>query len=290
MGPLAPWPCNAASTVSRSDRSASIPERSRSRAARNARSARWTARAVDRFESRGDLLDLVESAGAAFSALARRHEQRPVVGVVGEIYVRNNAFTNEDVIRTVEESGCEAWMAPVSEWILYTSLEELRKVGRPLRSFSEIVAFSKVYLKYRFFLRQEARFMAAAGDLLSDRHEPPIEEVIADGRRYLPYSTGGESILSLGRTVHFIRGGAALVVNASPFGCMAGTICAALFGRMEEELGVPVVNLFYDGHGDENRRLRSFLANIAPAAPSITPRASPSRRRRREPLRRAGSR
>lgn len=157
-------------------------------------------------------------------------------------------------------------MAPVSEWILYTSTEEIRKIGTPFASPSQILALSKAHLKHRFFLRHEAKFMEAAGELLADRHEPHIEEILSEGRRYLPYNTGGESILSLGRAVYFIREGASLVVNASPFGCMAGTICAALFGRMETELGVPVVNLFYDGHGDENRRLRSFLANIGPVS------------------------
>ncbi len=236
----------------------------------------WTARAVERFERRDELIDLVASAGAAFAALPRRDEPRPIVGVVGEIYVRNNAFTNEDVVRTIEDAGGEAWMAPVSEWILYTATEEIRKIGAPLASPSQILALSKAHLKYRFFLRHEARFTEAAGELLADRHEPHIEEILAEGRRYLPYNTGGESILSLGRAAHFIRDGAALVVNASPFGCMAGTICAALFGRMEAELGVPVVNLFYDGHGDENRRLRSFLANIG--QPAHQP-ASEQRRR-----------
>lgn len=230
----------------------------------NALMADYTARAVERFERQGELIDVVAAAGSAFAALPRHDEQRPLVGIVGEIYVRNNEFTNENVVQTIEEAGAEAWMAPISEWILYTAAEEIRRAGISLRSPADFLALSKAHIKNRVLLHQEARFVEAGGALLADRHEPEMAEILAAGQRYLPYNTGGESILSLGRTALFIQHGAALVVNASPFGCMAGTVCAALFSRMEEELGAPVVNLFYDGHGDENRRLRSFLANIVP--------------------------
>jgi hypothetical protein len=65
--------------------------------------------------------------------------------------------------------------------------------------------------------------------------------------------------------VHFVRDGAALIVNCSPFSCMAGTVGASLFSKFEEEMRVPVVNLFYEGTGQENRSLEVFLANVDPS-------------------------
>ncbi len=46
---------------------------------------------------------------------------RPLVGIVGEIYVRCNVFSNDEVIRAIERFGGEAWLAPLGEWVLYTA-------------------------------------------------------------------------------------------------------------------------------------------------------------------------
>ena len=41
------------------------------------------------------------------------------MGLVGEIYIRANNFSNEDVVREMEALGGEVWMPPIGEWILY---------------------------------------------------------------------------------------------------------------------------------------------------------------------------
>ncbi len=56
-----------------------------------------------------------------FSAIEIAERTRPVIGVVGEIYIRSNRFSNEDVVRQIERLGGEAWVAPISEWILYVN-------------------------------------------------------------------------------------------------------------------------------------------------------------------------
>ena len=83
--------------------------------------------------------------------------------------------------------------------------------------------------------------------------------MVAEGRRWLPVNIGGEALLTIGRTVAFKDQGAALVVNCSPFGCMPGTTTAAIFRQMSVDLGLPIVSMFYDGTGNQNRRLEAFL-------------------------------
>ncbi len=107
----------------------------------------------------------------------------------------------------------------------------------------------------------EDRLISAAGPLLSDRLEPPIETVLEYGRRYVPIEFQGETILTVGRAVAFAKAGASLVVNCAPFGCMPGTISTALYRRMSADLGIPMVSLFYDGQGTQNQRLEVFLNN-----------------------------
>jgi hypothetical protein len=52
-----------------------------------------------------------------------------------------------------------------------------------------------------------------------------------------------------------------MVVNCAPFGCMPETVATAVFGRLSADVDVPIVSLFYDGSGGQNRRLEVFLNN-----------------------------
>ncbi|OGQ90263.1 MAG: hypothetical protein A2289_20190 [Deltaproteobacteria bacterium RIFOXYA12_FULL_58_15] len=228
--------------------------------------ASWTDLAAKTVEERGDLLDLVERAGRAFLRIPTRNERKPLVGVVGEIYVRNNVFCNEDVVHVIERAGGEAWVTPLTEWMLFTGAEDARNFVDLPKSIGEAVTQGKRIIKSRWMKNNDATFHKAVGAILADRHEPDIDDTVIAGRRYLPFNIGGEAILTLGRSVHFAQQGASLIVNISPFGCMAGTICAALFTKMERELQVSVINMFYDGSGDENSRLEVFLANLEPSA------------------------
>ncbi len=57
----------------------------------------------------------------------------------------------------------------------------------------------------------------------------------------------------------FKRDGAELIVNCAPFGCMHGNITSALFNQAADEFDVPVVNIAYDGVGDANSVVKTFI-------------------------------
>lgn len=222
----------------------------------------WVAQAVQNFENRGEPREVVRAAGQAFAAIPTLDIRKPLVGVVGEIYVRNNVFSNEHLVLAIERAGGEAWMAPVSEWILFTAAEDVRKFVDLPHTLRQTLIHGKRLLRSRFLRSQEIAYFKAAGPVLADRREPPVRSTLKAAQPYLPFNVAGEAILTLGRAVEFVHSGAALIVNVSPFGCMAGTVSAALFGKLERDLDVPVVNVFYDGTGDENARIDVFLANL----------------------------
>jgi predicted nucleotide-binding protein (sugar kinase/HSP70/actin superfamily) len=198
--------------------------------------------------------------------------RKPLVGVVGEIYVRCNGFCNGQVVRTVERYGGEAWLAPVSEWILYTS--EMAKRGARLGINANLLrnplAFVTLHLKDRFLRKTEERYYEIASGLLADRKEPHVGTVMDAGERYIPLAFEGEAILTVGRSMKFIEDGASMVVSANPFGCMPGTLSDACLAEVQSQTGVPVVSMFYDGEGDLNRKIGIYLANIRAADRAAT--------------------
>ncbi len=230
----------------------------------------WRDRITQGIEVRGDLLALVRGARDEFLSIPRHDELRPLVGIVGEIYVRQNAFTNQDVVRRIEAAGGEAWNAPISEWLIYTAYLESWLLRERKGSLMDRIS---AHLRNRFFERDEASWQRHASPLLDDRVEPAIGGTLQEGGAWFPMEFEGESILTVGRAIEFMKAGASLVVNAAPFGCMPGTMTAGVFQEIERSYGIPVANMFYDGEGDLNVRIGTYLANLK----SRSPRRSISR-------------
>ncbi len=212
-----------------------------------------------RAEKREDLIPAALDAVRGIFSNPVTTERRPLVGVVGEIYVRCNPFCNNNLIRVIESYGGEAWLAPISEWVLYTSWFE--KYYADLTSRNPINK-ALVGLKNNYLFRRERLFEEALEPLLSDRFEHHVSEVLREGEKYLPLRFEGEAILTMGRTELFLRDGADMVVNCAPFGCMPGNITSALFGPIREKYGKPVLTLFYDGESNVNRVMEVYLGNM----------------------------
>lgn len=225
----------------------------------DALSEQYTVRLEEAFAA-GDkkrIAALVRACAHDMATLPKRDQKRPLVGVVGEIYVRCNPFLNNDVCRRIEELGGEAWLAPIAEWILYTNYLRHLLIKEQQTGIRSVLESLQVHLETRlFFERIEHKYYDCAAEVLHDRHEHPIDKVLEEGMRYLPWQFEGEALLTLGRTVLFARkDGAKAVVNASPMFCMPGTITTSIFPQLEKELGIPVICNFYDGSGDPNKSL-----------------------------------
>lgn len=204
--------------------------------------------------------------GAVRRSLARlagvpadTERRRPLVGIVGEIYVRCNAYSNDHLIRAIERGGGEAWLSPISEWVLYTSvLHRIRARKEPWRLDNALAA----WLKNKVIFDIEHRFNDLARPFVGDRLEPSIEDVMAAGAEMVPVEFPGEAILTLGRAKLFAEQGADLVVNVAPFSCMPGTITSALSREIQAETNMPIVSVFYDGEEGMNHLLEVFLAGL----------------------------
>jgi predicted nucleotide-binding protein (sugar kinase/HSP70/actin superfamily) len=193
------------------------------------------------------------------------------VGIVGEVYVRSNPFTNQELVRAIERAGGEAWLVPIAEWLRYLGYRETMVAGEARFALGERL---RTWVKHAWLARDEQRFEAAADAVLGDRHEPSIEQTVESGAEWIPVDFEGEAILTIGRARKYAEQGASLVVNVAPFGCMVGALSSSVLQRVQEEMGVPVVRLFYDGDGDVNRVLEVFVANAAAACAGLRTRSA----------------
>ncbi len=235
----------------------------------------WSARLAPALESGEDLRGHIASMRDEFMAVPRRDEIRPLVGIVGEIYVRNNRFTNQDLVRRIEAAGGEAWPTPLSEWFRYLSYME---TWVPRHRWATLRGVVPAFLQSAWLGWDERQWMGRMSPLLDQRHEPAVEAVVRRGARHLPIDFEGEAILTVGRAAEFMDDGASLVVNCAPFGCMPGTLTAGILQQLAVETGVPVANLVYDGEREINDVLEVYLrgsrtdaGGAAPRSPSTAP-------------------
>jgi predicted CoA-substrate-specific enzyme activase len=213
----------------------------------------------DAIKAGGDLESALRRSIEAFSSISvDQPGTKPLVGIVGEIFVRLNQFSNEDVIRKIEQFGGEAWIAPLTEWILYVNT--IAKNGSlRRRSFRNHL---KVFLTDYYQKKDEHRLEKIFRNRLRNFGEPGTRSLFKNAKPYLDPSFEGESILSLGKTIDFARRGASGVVNIMPFTCMPGTIVSTLLKRYREENGnIPILNMAYDGQEQTNTltRLEAFM-------------------------------
>jgi predicted nucleotide-binding protein (sugar kinase/HSP70/actin superfamily) len=217
-------------------------------------------------EKKGNLTESTAKAVERLSLIPIDFNKRPLVGIVGEIYVRSNPFCNNRVIRYIEENGGEAWLSPMSEWVIYTAWME-----RYFAGINRTNMFSRlgVNIKTNYMIRRLHEFEHSMKKYIPDRIEPPMEEILEEGRKYVPLEFEGETILTIGRVIKFFKGGADMVVNCAPFGCMPGNITTSIFHNIQKDFNKPVINLFYDGESDVNRIISIYLNNIKKEQPSI---------------------
>ncbi|MBP7619905.1 MAG: hypothetical protein KA745_02950 [Gemmatimonadales bacterium] len=184
-----------------------------------------------------------------FRRLAMRFSRRrPLIGVVGEIFCRLTPFTNDSLIRKVEEAGGECTLAPLVEWLWYTNREQQKRLRQAGKTLSVSMAVAR--LKNHIQERDEHRLYAVFHDDLAGYEEPSVETVLEHSRPYLPHAGSlGEMTLSVGKAVHHYHQGCDGIIDISPFTCMNGIVTEAVYPRVSADHdGIPIRNFFFDGN------------------------------------------
>ncbi len=203
---------------------------------------------------------VLEKMVARFTAMRiRTPYRRPKVALFGDLYTRDNAVMNQNLIRFIEAHGGEVVTTPYTEYAKMIAGPYFRKwfnEGKYLNVFSgkTILAtmspLEKTY--YRYFERLLHEPMAVYDD--------PAEAVL---KRYgMRIENTGESMDNVLK-VHYIHKHTpdlALFVQVSPALCCPSLVTEAMAARIETLTGVPVVSVTYDGTGGpKNDKIIPYL-------------------------------
>jgi predicted nucleotide-binding protein (sugar kinase/HSP70/actin superfamily) len=190
---------------------------------------------------------------------------RRFIGVVGEIFCRLTPFTNESIIRKIEDLGGECTLAHIVEWVWYTNREHQNRLRRQRRTFSTAMVTAKLsdHLQHK---DEHRLYQVFAAEFLG-YEEPPVHEILGYSEPYLPaIGALGEMTLSVGKAVFHHHQGCDGVVDVAPFTCMNGIVTEAIYPRVSADHDdMPIRNLFFDGPRPEVERDLGVFMELARA-------------------------
>ena len=225
---------------------------------------RFSAVALIRGTQIEPVADVVRRAAHEFARVPRSSEPRPRIVVAGEFYVRLDDRCNQYVIDKVERAGGQAMLSPGTEFLahaVYRQLKaarELLAVNRGPGARLNVLAFSEIS---RLARRDQVAIEECLHELIPDAYEPDAREIEELSSHYISRHYGGEPPATIGSTcAQAGHGRADGAIFVAPFGCMPGAMVEAQVERLRRDLGIPVVQLYYDG--TESPNTQDFIEGV----------------------------
>jgi predicted nucleotide-binding protein (sugar kinase/HSP70/actin superfamily) len=218
----------------------------------------------------GHLIEVVKEGKGIINP---RIPRKPLIGVVGEIYVRTHVKSNQDTLRTLERYGAEAVNASIGEWINYTTYEQVRLARIALRlnlkgfRLKGLRRYLLQYLKYNLTLfyqymqqRKVYQMVRKYIDIEEDHKIGHLEKVLRRNNTF-SFEVGTEACLSISSALELAHRGYNGIVNIFPFTCMPSNLTASIAKPLMAKLNIPYIDISCDGSFQPGREaaLRTFM-------------------------------
>jgi predicted nucleotide-binding protein (sugar kinase/HSP70/actin superfamily) len=198
---------------------------------------------------------------------------KPLIGIVGEIFLRTHVQSNQDLIRLLEKHGAEVVNASVAEWANYVSYDGLRNAKAQVRLNLKQLRFSPLWSKLKelfgfgidlyykeYRQNQVYKRVQPVLDLMGDHKISHLEEILKENDLF-SFDVATEACLSIASIITCARAGYNGMVNVYPFTCMPSTTTSAVVKPMMSELGIPYLDAPYDSSIQPGREaaVRTFM-------------------------------
>jgi len=202
----------------------------------------------------GNLTDTLATIALSFTQIPLSNGKRkPVIAILGEIFMRDNAFCSGNIVGRLEKFGAETWIAPFAEWLSYSTIRYTRD-SRWKGDFKGIIK-SKIQE-----FSQEAsakKIVRVFHGLFDEDKEVAVKDMLNACGPYVHRHYDGDPALNLGTSAILADKGISGIVNILPFTCMPGTLVTAVSDQLRKDKdNIPYVSIAYDGQEDVSIELR----------------------------------
>ena len=218
--------------------------------------------------SSSSIEEILRKAQSEFSQVKRTNEEKPKIGMVGEFYVRLHEPANQRIIRKLEKKGAEVWLAPATEYLIYSyhlGSFFAREKFRLNRKKEDLREWFLKSILYRVMIGYEHKLFKATLPYMQGFDDIPAKEIVSNGEKYIRHYIGGEAIVSMGKAVDYAKRGLDGIISVIPFNCMPGLTVNGFIPKFRKDNNnIPFASIEYDGFQDSTREMRidTFIVQV----------------------------
>jgi predicted nucleotide-binding protein (sugar kinase/HSP70/actin superfamily) len=149
----------------------------------------------------------------------------PKISLLGEIYVRHDPISLQNLIERLADQGFVVRTAQTSEWLKYTDW----LVRNSITGERTLPWWARYWVK-TYFDRQIRKLLAPSG-LFHYEEKVEVEPLIEAGRRFVSPQLTCETILTVGAAMHEILNPSCGVISIGPFGCMPSRLAESILSE-----------------------------------------------------------
>jgi predicted CoA-substrate-specific enzyme activase len=209
-----------------------------------------------------NLKTVMKDAALRFKAIpVKNGKRKPVVAIVGEIFMRDNPFCSANLVERLEKLGAETMMAPFAEWISYSTY----RFKRDSKWKNDNKGIFKSRLQAIFQHYVETQLARSVNSVFPMEEEIAVKDMLEHSNKYIHQDYDGDPPMALGTASILSKKYISGIVNILPFTCMPGTLNSAVSDsfRVDND-GLPWENFAYDGQDDTafDTRFQAFMHQV----------------------------
>ena len=190
-----------------------------------------------------------------------KSHKKPVVSIIGEIFMRDNAACNGNISNRLEELGVEVFVAPFSEWITYSTYRFTR--DSRWKNDKKGVIKSKIQgIGQEIIADSLIRGIEKFTDHTKD---VSLHDMLNLCNKYVNEFYDGDPPVAIGTSEALAQRGISGIAAILPFTCMPGTLVASVSDIFRKNHNnIPFINIAYDGQDSVSldTRLQAFVFQV----------------------------
>jgi predicted CoA-substrate-specific enzyme activase len=199
----------------------------------------------------------------------------PKVLIVGEIYVRRDDFSVDELIQHFSRRGIIGKVSSVAEWVYYCDFVRHYEIKKRLsllplyrrllsKDFKDLINW-KIEHAYKHNVEKNVREILASTGLIPDSPHNMQEIMGNTEKHFVSHELYSEISVSVGAAATAMMDGYSGIVNISPFACLIGRVIEGLLTPWARERKYPVISIEIDGNilpPNVLSKLEIFMLNV----------------------------
>jgi predicted CoA-substrate-specific enzyme activase len=187
--------------------------------------------------------------------------RKPVVGIIGEIFMRDNALCNGSLANRLEDLGVEVVVTPIAEWLVYST----HRFTRDSRWKNDKMGIIKSKIQGAGQEVIARSLLRGIKEFTDHEKDVSLHDMLSLCNSYIDQYYDGDPPIAMGTSVAFHGRGVSGIAAILPFTCMPGTVIASVSDLFRKNhSNMPFINIAYDGQDNLSleTRLQAFVFQV----------------------------